>query len=147
MKKILLLTLLIIGVSCQKDRYYTKEILAENVFKSLQENDLELFKSSVPSYELVQTVTDMTTSEYDNWVTEAYVESQEEFTKKGLKASDFELFKVNEPYRTYEIDSFDYIRYYVIIKNKDNVYLKLDFLDCIKTSDGFRLGEPINIKK
>jgi hypothetical protein len=147
MKKILLLTFLFVIISCQKNEYYTKEVLAEKVFKSLQENDYDLFKKSVPSYDLVQKVTDMTASDYDNYVTKAFVESQEEFTKKGFKASDFELFKVNEPYRTYEIDSFDYIRYYVIIKNKDNVYLTLDFLDCIKTSEGFKLGEPIDIKK
>lgn len=133
MKKLLLLALLISAISCQKDEIYTKEILAKNIVKSLQENDIELFKKSVPSFEFVQGMTEITLSKYDNWVTENFLESQEEFSKRNYKASDFELFKVNEPYRTYEVDGFDYIRYYVIIKNKNNTYLKLDFLDCIKT--------------
>lgn len=147
MKNLILLIFLTSIISCQKNEFYTKEILAENIFKSLQENDIELFKKSVPSFEFVQGLSEMTSGEYDNWVTENFLESQEEFSKKNYKASDYELFKVNEPYRTYEIDSFEYIRYYVIIKNNENVYLKLDFLDCIKTSNGYKLGEPIDIKK
>ena len=89
----------------------------------------------------------MSVSEYDNYITEAFVKSQEEFTKKGYKASEFKLFKTNEPYRTYELDGFEYIRYHVIINNKDNVYLKLDFSDCIKTPEGYKLGESIDIEK
>ena len=147
MKKLILFILFTVIVSCQKDKYYTKEILAEKVIKSLQENDFKLFKKSVPSFEFVQKVTDMTVGEYDNFITDAFVKSQEEFSKKNLKASDFELFKVNEPYRTYVLDSFEYIKYYVIVKNSENLYLKLDFSDCIKTSEGYKLGEPVDIVK
>ena len=147
MKKLLLPIILIIITSCQKNEFYSKEVLAEKVLKSLQENDFELFKESVPSYEFVQKVTNMSVSEYDNYITEAFVKSQEEFTKKGYKASEFKLFKTNEPYRTYELDGFEYIRYHVIINNKDNVYLKFDFSDCIKTPEGYKLGESIDIEK
>lgn len=146
MKKIFLLILIVTIVSCQNNEYYTKEILAENVFTSLQENDFELFKKSVPDFELVNKVTKMTPSEYDNLITESFIKSQEEFSKKNYKASDFELFKINEPYRTYEIDSFEYIKYYVIVKNNENVFLKLDFKDCIKTTEGYKLGEPVDIE-
>lgn len=145
MKKILLLTFLIVSFSCQKNKYYTPEILAEKAFKSLQEDDLKLFKNTLPSFEIVQKVSDMTASEYNIWITETFVESQEEFTQMNLKASDFELFKVNEPHKTYEHDGFEYIRYDVIIKNQEDVYLELKFSDCIKTPDGYKLGEVIRL--
>lgn len=134
-------------ISCQKEKSFTTEILAQNVVESLQKDDFELFKKTVPSYEFVQTISDFGLSEYDNLITEIFVKSQEEFTKKNLKASDFELFKVNEPYRTYELDSVEYIRYYVILKNKESLYLKLDFSDCVKTPNGYKLGQPVTIEK
>lgn len=145
MKKIVFLIVLIFSVSCQKDAYFTKELLAEKVLESLQKNDLEAFKKCFPSFEFVQKIVDMNASEYTNFVTEAFVAIQKEFKKGGDKASNYELFKINEPYRTYELDGFSYIKYSVILKNNDNIYLKMKFSDCVKTSDGFKLGERIDV--
>lgn len=145
MKKTLFLTLLILCSSSAMNNYLTPEILAEKVFKSLQENDFEAFKDSCPKYEVIQKLVDMTAAEYDARVKEVFAESQKEFTEKNYSAADFELIKVNEPYKRYEHKGFEYIRYNVIIKNQEDIYLELNFSDCIKTPDGYRLGEVIRV--
>lgn len=147
MRKITILILLVTVYSCQNEKIFTKEILAKNVLEALQKNDFELFKETVPNYEFAKKMADINISEYDNFITELYINCQGEFTKNNYKASDFELFKINEPYRTYELDSFEYLRYYVILKNKQSSYIKLNFSDCIKTPNGYKLGQPITIEK
>ena len=148
MRKIIICSNLIILVltSCSRQEYYTKDILAQNVIKALQEDDINLFKKTFPSFELVQKVMkEINYSEYNQKMTEMFIESQNVFSKKGYNIRDFEISIIYEPYKVYEYEGFEYISFEVLIKNKSNFYLTVDFSDCIKTETGYKIGESLTL--
>lgn len=152
MKKILFLLCFMWLMSCQNEEPLTQELLAQRAFSALQNNDLELFNSSFVDYEWYIQYEDMTKEEYENLVTKLFVQSQEEFSERGYKAADFEIFKINSPYREYyhsydplKKDSLKHARYQVVINNKQNNFLTLEISDCAEIDKEWKLGQAIKI--
>lgn len=138
--------MLVLITSCAGQEFITKEILAENVLKALQEDDFDLFKECLPGFELVQnSMNEIDKSGYNQKMTEMFITSQNAFSKGGFNIRDFEISIINEPYRVYEHEGHEYIRFEVILKNISNFYLTVVFSDCIKTENGYKLGEPLSI--
>ena len=149
MKKIILLLLSIVIFSCSDNKHFTKEDLAENTMEALQDNNLEQFKKSLPTIKELEEINEFISPEYyDNYVTDLFLECKEEFSKLELKASDFEIFKINEPNKISEIMGVESIEFNVILKNDDDVFLKAEFEKIIKTTSGYKFSkEEIDLSK
>lgn len=145
MKKLSFLLLFIMFASCQKEDANTKEKLAENIIESLQNNNYEQFKENLPSFELFKLQGAITEEKYDNIISDVFIKCKKEFTEKDIDISEYEIFRVNEPYKKNEWNGFEQINFYVIINNSKDNFLKLDFNDCPKTENGYKLGEAISI--
>jgi hypothetical protein len=145
MRKLLFLCLLLTFCSCQKKNAYTKEELAENIIESLQQNNYEQFKENLPNFELFKLQGEITEEKFDNIISDAFIKCKKEFTENDIDISEYEIFKVNEPYKKDEWKGLEQINFYVIIKNSKDNFLKLDFNDCPKTEQGYKLGEAISI--
>lgn len=156
MKKLLVLFLLIVQISCQtnsKDCCKTKKELAENIIQSLKDDNIDKYKSlflpvtlnGIPADKNEKT----NIQEYENFKIESYVDSQKEFAEKGIDIKTLNIVDIQEFDSDYEFEIYDSIynhyKFNVILSDKGNNFVKAEF-KCVKIGNKFFFRDDVSIR-
>lgn len=135
-------------IACQNEKNESKlEKFSSNIIESLKEHDLQKFKGNSMTLEIIQSLKpDITENELNERLSDLFIKYQNELNSKNIDLKEYELFEVREPYREYESDGFEIVRFYAVLKSKQGKYIKFDFIDCIKTESGYLFADDLDIK-
>lgn len=121
---------------------YDRTSLAENIILALKNENFELFKTCLFSLEdWKQFTPEITNENYSNYVSKIFLDCQKEFTKLGLAIKDFELIRVNEPYKSETKNNVPVIHFKSILSDGRGTYLLVDFSDVVELESGYKLSE------
>ena len=119
-----------------------------DVLESLQNHDLEKFTlNSVDSHFISDQMNDVYHDHVESYVSDMYLEVQDDVHNLKVDLKDFDLFEVRQPYKKEMYNGLQRVKFYAVIKNKEGRYLKLKFKDCLKTETGFLLVDEIEISE
>lgn len=135
-------------IACQNKKNESKlEKFSSNIIESLKEHDLQKFKDNSMTLEIIQSLKpDITENELNERLSDLFIKYQNELNSKNIDLKEYDLFEVREPYREYESDGFEIVRFYTVLKSKQGKYIKFDFIDCIKTESGYLFADDLDIK-
>ena len=156
MKKILVLFLLIVQISCQnnsKNCCKTKMELAENIIQALKDDNIAKYKSLFLPVTLNGIPADKNENtnvqDYENIKIESYVNSKKEFADKGIDIKTLNIVDVQEFDSDYKFEIYDSIynhyKFNVILSDKGNNLVKAE-IKCVQIGDKFFFRDDVSIR-